>query len=174
MRAQVPLTLKYSLPRAHLSNRTRHCQMLQETGEWALTQDVSGLNFLHSIKYLWVLLISQWVFLWPNNPAFANGFGVIPPVKYNLWWQLRLQSCLVVRVRHLFEIFYSPCGLPDLSPGPLAPDWWPFKTSGEVVFIKNVLDYPSGSADEQKHSKWVGILFLLEIFPIKDKIITKK
>lgn len=62
------------LSRAHLSNRRGDCQIPQETGEWAPTQDAAGLNFLHSIKYMRAPFISQPALLRPKSPAFAKDF----------------------------------------------------------------------------------------------------
>lgn len=80
-----------AFPGHSLNNRPGHCQIRQETGEWALTQDVSGLNSLHSITYAGAPLISQLTFFLPSDPAFANSslsfphsFGVIPSLKANV------------------------------------------------------------------------------------------
>lgn len=69
-----PLLQSTSLPMVHLNNRTGHCQIRQGTGEWAPTQEVSGLNSLHSIQYVQASLISQLVVLTPHNLVFAKGF----------------------------------------------------------------------------------------------------
>lgn len=140
----VPSPLKPLLSPGHsLNNRPGHCQIRQETGEWALTQDVSGLNSLHSIKYVGAPSISQLMFFLPSDPAFANS-SLIPT---QLWchpfsqaqclltcqWPLRSQSCLIAGVKPLCEISYSSGGPWGPTSGPLAPEWWPFKTSREVM-----------------------------------------
>ena len=135
-----PFLLRTPLPKAHLNNRKGHCQIQQETGEWAPTQDVSELNSLHSIKYVWTSLISpakqscvcKWLSLLPTQ-LWCHPFCQVQCLL-TFGWQLRLES-KVVKARHLCKVFYSSRGPQDPNPGPFAPYWWPFKASREVLWL---------------------------------------
>lgn len=103
-----PLPWSTSLLGASLNNGTGHCQIRQETGDWAPAQDVSGLNSRHSVKYMQAPFVSQLAFLRSNNPAnpangflfFPHSFGVIPSLNPDFCQHFSdkpgLQSCLRV------------------------------------------------------------------------------
>ena len=180
-----PFPLRIPLPKAHLNNRKRHCQIQQETGEWAPTQDVSGLNSLHSIKYVWASLISQLVFFRPNSPGLQMAFSppytalvssfLSSPVFANMWVTIKIRKWRSSKSQASLQGFLLVPWSPRPQPWPPCP--WLVTIQNlnrSYVIIKDVQYVPLGCADEQKHSKWLGILLLLEYLLIKDKIIKKK